>query len=489
MAAGTIAATEELLVALDPGGREPLRRQLAAELRDAIRAGRLRAGVRLPASRALAQQLGVSRGVVTDAYEQLTAEGWLASRQGAGTTVVGEALEPAPPATAPPPAPRQRWRFDFTPTTPDVSLFPRSLWAKAVARAAAEAPDAALDYQDGHGRIELREALAGHLGRVRGTACDPGDIVVTSGYSQATALLFALLAARGARRIAIEDPSLRDHWLAAGRAGLEAVPVALDGDGVRVDALAATGADAVVITPSHQFPTGAVMGADRRHELLAWARAGDRLILEDDYDAEFRYDRRPLAALQGLDPARVAYLGTASKTLAPALRLGWVLAPPAFGDALADAKRDADSGSPALDQLALAGLYASGAHERNLRAVRRAYAERRALLVEELVRAIPGSTIEGAAAGVHLVLALPEPLDAQRLGAATAAHGIQATSVESYLRTPPPQAQRLVLGYGRIPTPSVVPAVAALAAALEAAGEHREGRRADGPGVVARTGR
>ena len=469
MAAETVAATEELLVALDPEGREPLRRQLAAELRDAIRAGRLRSGVRLPASRALAQQLGVSRGVVTDAYEQLTAEGWLASRQGAGTTVVGEALEPTPPAAAAPPAPERRWRFDFTPTTPDVSLFPRSLWAKAVARAAAAAPDAALDYQDGHGRIELREALAGHLGRVRGTACDPEDIVVTSGYSQATALLFALLAGRGARRIAFEDPSLRDHWEAAGRAGLQAVPVALDGDGVRADALAAADADAVVITPSHQFPTGAVMGAERRHELLAWARAGEKLILEDDYDAEFRYDRRPLAALQGLDPARVAYLGTASKTLAPALRLGWVLAPPAIAGALAEAKRDADSGSPALDQLALAGLFASGAHERNLRAVRRAYAERRALLVAELVRAIPGSAIEGAAAGVHLVLALPEPLDARRLAAATAAHGIQATSVESYLRTPPPQAQRLVLGYGRIPTPSVAPAVAALAAALAAA--------------------
>jgi GntR family transcriptional regulator/MocR family aminotransferase len=487
MTAGAALAADELLVALDPEGREPLRRQLAAGLRDAIRAGRLRAGVRLPASRALAQQLGVSRGVVTDAYEQLTAEGWLASRQGAGTTVVGEALEPAPPAAAPPP--EQRWRFDFTPTTPDVSLFPRSLWAKAVARAAAAAPDAALDYQDGHGRIELREALAGHLGRVRGTACDPEDIVITSGYSQATALLFALLARRGARRIAFEDPSLRDHWEVAGRAGLEAVPVALDGDGVRVDALEAAGADAVVITPSHQFPTGAVMGAERRHELLAWARAGEKLILEDDYDAEFRYDRRPLAALQGLDPARVAYLGTASKTLAPALRLGWVLAPPAYAGALADAKREADSGSPALDQLALAGLYGSGAHERNLRAVRRAYAERRALLVEELVRAVAGSAIEGAAAGVHLVLALPEPLDAQRLAAATAAHGIQATSVESYLRTPPPQAQRLVLGYGRVPTPSVAPAVAALAAALAAAGHRRAARRADGRGVAGRTGR
>jgi GntR family transcriptional regulator/MocR family aminotransferase len=463
--ASAAAADDELLVHLDPGGREPLRHQLAAELRAAIRGGRLRAGVRLPASRALAGQLGVSRGVVTDAYEQLTAEGFLASRQGAGTTVVGVAADEAPP-DRPAPAPAQRPRFDFTPTSPDVSLFPRSLWARAVTRAATSAPDSAFDYQGGHGRIELREALAGHLGRVRGTACAPDDIVVCAGYHQATVLLCDLLAARGARRIAFEDPSLRDHWRVAARAGLEPVPVALDGDGLRADALEATGADAVVITPSHQFPTGAVMGAERRHELLAWARGGRRLIVEDDYDAEFRYDRRPLAALQGLDPARVAYVGTASKTLAPVLRLGWVIAPRALAPALAEIKDAADQGSPALDQIALADLFASGAHERHLRTVRRAYAERRALLVEELGTAVPGATIEGAAAGVHLVLALPDPLDTERLTAATAAHGVAASSVESYARRPPAAARRLVLGYGRLPTPSVRPAVAALAAAL-----------------------
>ena len=463
---GAAAAPDELLVALDPHGREPLRRQLAAELRASIRAGRLRAGVRLPASRALAAQLGVSRGVVTDAYEQLTAEGWLASRQGAGTTVVGAALEPAPPAAAP--APERAWRFDFTPTTPDVSLFPRALWARAVARAAAGAPDAALDYQDGHGRIELREALAGHLGRVRGTACDPADIVVTAGYSQAIALLFAQLAARGARRIAFEDPSLRDHWAAAAFAGLEAVPVPLDGDGLRADALADAGADAVVITPSHQFPTGAVMGAERRHELLAWARAGEKVLVG-------RLRRgvplRPPAA-RGAPRARSRARRLHRHGVQDA-RAG----APARVDARAARARRRAGGGQARRRLRLARArpararraLESGAHERHLRAVRRAYAERRALLVEALVRAVPGAAIEGAAAGVHLVLALPAPLDARRLAAATAAHGIAATTVESWARTPPPQAQRLVLGYGRIPTPSVAPAVAALAAALEAA--------------------
>src|SRR5829696_6233329 len=290
------AGDPDLLVALDPARSEPLRRQLAGELREAIRAGRLRSGVRLPASRALAAQLGVSRGVVTDAYEQLTAEGWLTARRGAGTVVA--AAPAAEPAPAEPPR-RAAVRFDFTPTTPDVSLFPRRQWARAVVRAAADAPDAELDYGSGFGSRALREALAAYLGRVRGTAAEPGQIVVCAGYGQAVRLIFSVLAGRGARRVALENPSLSDHWDAAARAGIEPVPVALDGEGLRVDVLDAADADAVVVTPSHQFPTGAVMGPERRHALLAWAHERERLIVEDDYD------RRPLAALQGLDPARV----------------------------------------------------------------------------------------------------------------------------------------------------------------------------------------
>jgi GntR family transcriptional regulator/MocR family aminotransferase len=459
-----------MLVALDPGSPEPLRRQLAGELREAIRRGRLRTGVRLPASRALAAELGVSRGVVTDAYEQLTAEGWLAARRGAGTTVA------AAPAAEPPrgAAPRRAAvRFDFTATTPDVSLFPRRQWARAVARAAAEAPDAELDYGSGFGSLALREALAGYLGRVRATATGPGGIVVCAGYLQATRLLFAVLADRGVRRVALEDPSLSDHWDAALRAGLQPVPVGLDAEGLRVDALEAADAHAVVVTPSHQFPTGAVMGPVRRHALLAWAHAGDRLIVEDDYDAEFRYDRRPLAALQGLDPARVVYVGTASKVLAPALRLGWILAPAALAAALAVEKLAADSGSPTLDQLALAHLIASGEHDRHLRRVRRTYAQRRARLVAALARALPEARIEGAAAGVHLVLALPAALEPLRLRRAAAAHGVVVEDIGARLRGQAggaPGPTRLVLGYGRVPTAGVDAAVAGLAAALRDAG-------------------
>jgi GntR family transcriptional regulator/MocR family aminotransferase len=335
----------------------------------------------------------------------------------------------------------------------------------------AEAPDAELDYGSGLGTRALREALAGYLGRVRGTAADPGGIVVCAGYSQAIRLLYGVLAERGVRRVALEDPSLNDHWDAAAHHGLQAIPIPLDRDGLRVDALAASEAEVAIVTPSHQFPTGAVMGAERRHALLAWARAGDRLVIEDDYDAEFRYDRRPLAALQGLDPARVAYVGTASKTLAPALRLGWILAPAALAPALAAEKLAADSGSPALDQLALAHLIASGEHDRHLRRARRAYAERRDRLVAALAAAIPEGRIEGAAAGVHLVLALPVPLDPRALRRATAARGVVADDISVRRHGPPrPGPTRLVLGYGRIPTAGVEAAVAGLAAALRDAG-------------------
>jgi GntR family transcriptional regulator/MocR family aminotransferase len=252
---------------------------------------------------------------------------------------------------------------------------------------------------------------------------------------------------------------------------LEPVPVGLDAEGLRIDALEASGADAVVVTPSHQFPTGAVMGAERRHALLAWARARERVIVEDDYDAEFRYDRRPLAALQGLDPARVVYVGTASKVLAPALRLGWIVAPAALAPALAVEKLAADSGSPALDQLALAHLIASGEHDRHLRRVRRTYAQRRDRLVGALAREVPEGRIEGAAAGLHLVLALPVALEPVRLRRAVAAHGVVVEEVGSLLRgSTRESATRLVLGYGRVPTAGVDAAVAGLAAALRGAG-------------------
>jgi GntR family transcriptional regulator/MocR family aminotransferase len=212
------------------------------------------------------------------------------------------------------------------------------------------------------------------------------------------------------------------------------------------------------------------MGPERRHALLAWAREGERLVIEDDYDAEFRYDRPPLAALQGLEPARVAYVGTASKTLAPALRLGWILAPAALAPALALEKLEVDAGSPALDQLALAHLIASGEHDRHLRRVRRTYAERRNRLVAALARAVPEGRVRGAAAGLHLVLELPITLDERRLRAASTAHGVAIDGIEARRRIRADGPTQLVLGYGRVPTAGVDAAVAGLAQSLREAG-------------------
>jgi GntR family transcriptional regulator/MocR family aminotransferase len=457
----------ELHVTLNRAAQEPMRRQLVRQLRDAIRGGRLRTGVRLPASRVLAQDLGVSRGVVSDAYEQLTAEGWLSAQTGAGTTVAAQPVET--PSTNGAAIERRHVRFDFTPVTPDVSMFPRGLWARALNRAVRRAADAELDYGPGEGSAALREALASYLGRVRGTAADPSSVVICGGYLQATNLLFAVLRRRGFRRVAFEDPSLADHWQTADRAGLECVPIAVDADGLRVEDLAASGAEAVVITPNHQFPTGAIMGPERRRALLRWAREGDRLVVEDDYDAEFRYDRRPLAALQGLDPDRVLYIGTGSKILAPGLRLGWMLSPTALVGDLAEEKLLLDGGSSALDQLALADLIASGELDRHLRRVRIAYAKRREALVAALVKALPAASIEGTAAGVHLVLALPDAIDPVRLRAAMSAHAVEARLIEPKVGTRPDERTRLVLGYGRLTTAGVGAAVGALVAAIEAA--------------------
>jgi GntR family transcriptional regulator / MocR family aminotransferase len=458
----------EVLVELERGNGGPLRAQLEGGLRAAIRAGRLDPGSRLPASRVLARDLGVSRRLVVEAYEQLRAEGYLEGRAGAGTFVCSGRDAATEPVAAGPAAPALR--YDFFPGAPDLAGFPRSDWLRATREALRRMPDRALGYPDARGAAALRAQLAAYLRRVRGVVAEPERIVVTAGAQQAFALLaVALRSVLGrAPRIAVEDPGMPRHRFILDELGAETVPVEVDADGLRVDALAEAGVDAVLATPAHQSPTGVALSASRRTDLAAWARSGG-LVIEDDYDAEFRYDRAPLGALQGLAPDGVAYVGSTSKTLAPGLRLAWIVAPGRLVKPLGRARLMADAGSPTVEQHALAHLIDSGAYDRHLRAARRAYRARRDTLVGALERRLPGSRVEGVAAGLHAVVRFAEPVEEVALVAAAAKRSVGVYPLGWAHVTPRSDGGAMVLGYATLPEPAIREGVRRLAEAVQEA--------------------
>jgi len=455
--------------------RGRLRQSLRETLRSAIQEGRLTAGTVLPASRRLAAGLGVSRGVASSAYDQLISEGYLDVRP-RSAPVVAAVAAPTPPASEPA---VPRWRFDFTATTPDVTLFPRAVWLRAVQRAVAGAPDEALDYGDHRGRVELRTALSAYLARVRGVRIDPGHMVITQGFTQALDLLCHVLAASGRSAAAMESPSHPGLWATVRQSGLTLAGCPVDEHGLRADRLPALGADAVVVAPAHQFPTGAVMAPARRAALIEWAARTRGLIIEDDYDAEFRYDRTPIGAIQGLDPSRVAHVGTTSKTFAPALRLGWISAPAGLTGDLQARKSAADSGSPAIDQLALTSLLTTGEYERHIVRARHAYRRRRDLLLHALTARFPRLEVSGAAAGMQLLLPLPGQADDAALAQAAAASGVGITALSPlHLARSPDRG--LLLGFGRLPEHKIPLAVDALWSVLAQTGAASGPRRDEG---------
>jgi GntR family transcriptional regulator/MocR family aminotransferase len=461
------SAAWELLVSLEPG-RDPKRHQLARSIADAVREGRLRPQTRLPSSRDLAAQLGVSRGVVTDAYAHLAAQGFLETKPRRAPLVAAGAASSMDDPPEPPP---QRVRFDFTPTTPDVALFPRNVWRKALDRALRTAPSTALDYGDPRGSDMLRAALAERLGRTRGVVTTRRRLVIVQGFAQGLDVICALLAAQGKRRLAVEDPALDDAVQTARLIGMEVIAIPVDGEGIDVDALAHARADAALVTPAHQFPTGVVLSSERRRALLDWARTNRSLVIEDDYDAEFRYDGPPLGALQGLAPEHVVYVGTASKALSPALRLGWLALPPAIAAEAADTKWWRDSGSPVIDQIALADVLTRGDFDRSLRRALRVYRARRDRLAAEIGRQLPTARIAGAAAGLHVVAEIAG-VNEDAFVAAAAARGVGLRGLRSYAVAPstrPPNDAALVLGYGRLAEPAIAGAVAVLADAAASA--------------------
>ncbi|KIQ67009.1 GntR family transcriptional regulator [Kitasatospora griseola] len=454
----------ELLIELGdgPGG---LAGRLTWGLRAAVRDGRLGVGERLPASRVLAAELGVSRGVVVEAYEQLAAEGYLVGRRGSGTRVAAgvAAVGPGPVSRVAP----VEVRYDLKPGTPDLGAFPRAAWAAAVRRALLEAANSDLGYPDPAGLSQLRGELAAYLGRVRAVVARPERVAVVSGVGQGLALLVQVLAAGGRQRIAVEDPGspgalelLRAH-------GVRPIGVRVDEEGLVVGELAASGADAVLVTPAHQYPTGVVLSARRRTELAAWARAGG-LVIEDDYDAEFRYDREPLGAVQGLAPERTVYLGSLSKTLAPGLRLGWAVLPDHLVEEFAQAKLYADLGTGAIDQLAFAALLESGGYDRHLRTVRPRYRARRDALVAALRRHLPEAELRGVAAGLHLCADLPDGVDEQAVAEAALRRGVRVATVGPGRLVPGRPA--IALGYAGVAEQRLQDAAALLGEAVREIG-------------------
>jgi GntR family transcriptional regulator/MocR family aminotransferase len=447
------------------------RAALERVLREAVQSGRLPAGTRLPSSRALARDIGVARNTIVEAYGQLVAEGWLTAVTGSGTRVAERVIDAAAPV-APEPAPPAP-RFDLRPGQPDLSAFPRAAWLAAARRALDAAPTEAFGYGDPRGRPELRRALAGYLARARGARTDPERIVVCTGFTQALGLISAVLAGRRAGSVAVEEYGYASHRRLITARGLRPQVVPIDAHGAVVDAFGS--AQAALLTPAHQFPLGMALAPERRTRAARWAADSGALVVEDDYDGEFRYDRQAVGALQALAPESVVYAGTASKTLAPGVRLAWLVLPAALVDEVVAQKAGADRHSGVLDQLTLADLIGSGGYDRHVRRCRLMYRQRRDRLVALLAERVPRARVTGLAAGMHAVVELPPGRDESEVVARAAARGLALQGLGEFApagRGAGPvaggagRAPALVVGYGTPPAHAFTAALARLAATL-----------------------
>ncbi len=457
---------------------------LTRRLREAIADGRLPVGSRLPPTRLLAGELRLSRGVVIEAYRRLTEDGHAAGRGRHGTFVVAAPVAAPTPSGRTPgpgrPGPEERLftapgpdafdalrtapaRIDLSPGLPDLSAFPRAAWLGAERAVLGSLTTSAFGYGDPRGTPELRLALVHWLARTRGIRAEPDEVIVVGGVAQAMGLVAQVLRREGVTEMAVEDPGslgARQHfryW------GLGTPPVPVDAGGIRVDALRATGARAVLLTPAHQFPTGVVLGGARRRELMEWVAEGG-VVFEDDYDAEHRYDRPPVAALRSMLTDGVCYAGSISKLFAPALRVGWLLAPPRYREALVEAKRFTDLGNASLPQLVLARLLETGELERHLRQLRRRHRRRRDAMIEAIAARLPGAVVHGAAAGLHLMVTFDGGPDDAAVAAAALERGVKVQPLSWHsLR---PQRPGLVLGYAASPTSDIAEGVTILGEVL-----------------------
>jgi GntR family transcriptional regulator / MocR family aminotransferase len=460
----------DLFIDLDRSRPRGLRAQVEDGLRAAIRSGRLPPGTRLPSSRALADDLDVTRGVVVDAYAQLAAEGYVTSIRGSGTVVNDIGAGPARDASAPVPSPAATFTYDFRTGLPDLGLFPRTAWARATRAALVAMPDAELGYVPPAGLPRLRSSVADYLGRVRGVTCGPEQVMICNGFGHGFAVVLRALVARGLTGVAVEVPGYDDPREQIRGAGAQLHPVPVDGDGLRIDALAATPAGAVVVTPAHQSPTGVVMSAARRAELAEWARSTGAYVIEDDYDAEYRYDRHPVGALQGVLPDQVIYHGTLSKSLAPGLRLGWLVAPADLVDELRQVRRAIDHTTTSLIQATFAEFLERGDLDRHLRRTRLIYRQRRDTLVNSLREWLPGWRVSGVSAGLQAFVTLPNGIDSADVADAARRHGIGLYPLADELADPALRSASLILGYGTLRSSQIRAGIRRLAAALDGAG-------------------
>ncbi|MCW2605305.1 MAG: transcriptional regulator, GntR family with aminotransferase domain [Pseudonocardiales bacterium] len=458
------------LLELQLGPEGPRRTAVEAALRSAIRDGRLPAGSPLPSTRALAADLGLARGTVVDAYERLRTEGLLRTRAGAATTVAAAQSGPNRPPSARRPA--EPDILDLRPRYPDLSAFPRAQWSAAIRHVMRTASSEAFGNGDMQGRIELRAALAQMLGRSRGVIASPERIVICGGFTQGLSLIAQELADRGATHLGMENPNLEQHRRIVESRGLAVDGLPVDSAGASLAGVDAARLSGVVVTPSHQHPVGVALSPARRTELLAWAAATGGVIVEDDYDGEFRYDRQPPASLQSRAPDLVIYAGTASKTLAPGLRLGWLVAPPQWISPIVEQKRLADAGASSIDQLALAHLVSTGAYERQVRRMRLTYRRRRDHTVGRLAARLPQLRVSGLAAGLHVVVHLPSnaPSEAEALRR-LARSGVVVGGLSASRHDPGRGPDALLVSYAAPPghafERSIERFVAALAAAIE----------------------
>jgi GntR family transcriptional regulator / MocR family aminotransferase len=424
-----------------------VRAGLETALRDAVQTGRLPAGARLPSSRVLALDLGLARNTVADAYDQLIAEGWLTARRGSGTRVADRiATHPAPPR---PVEPEGRFRYDLRAGYPDLSFFPRAAWLAASRQAINTASFEAFGYCDPRGRPELRNALAEYLSRARGVRVSADQLVVCAGFDQALQLLCEWLHSNGGTTIAFEAFGFASHRAVATASGLHVHDLTVDAQGAEVAALGES--DAVLLTPAHQFPIGSALSPQRRSSTVEWAVRRNRLVIEDDYDGEFRYDRQPVGAMQALAPDHVVYIGTASKALAPGLRLAWMALPTRLVADIVAAKQRTARLSSSLDQLTLAEFIASNAYDRHVRRSRLTYRRRRDRMVAALENGAASVRVTGIAAGMHAVVELTGGEREDEVVRRAAEAGLAIQGLGSYTHGPAINRQAVVVGYGTPP--------------------------------------